>query len=191
MLYHTTLLIAKLDTLKYIFKKPTFSGKVTHWQVVFSEYDIIYVSQKAIKGNIVAKFLADCTKEEYEPISFNFPNEEIMSILKCEEEILRVYFDGASNMIKHGIGVVLIFSSGQYFLATAKLMFTYTNNVAEYEACILAHQISIEKKIRVFNFFGDAVLVVYQLRGEWETRDSKLIHHQTYVHGLIKEFDDV
>ncbi|XP_016743195.1 uncharacterized protein [Gossypium hirsutum] len=92
-------------------------------------------------------------------------------------------------MIEHGIGVVLISPSG--FPATAKLMFTYTNNVAQYEAFILALQISIDKNIRVLKVFGDSTLVVYQLRGEWETRDSKFIHYQTYVHGLIKEFDDV
>ncbi|XP_012472314.1 uncharacterized protein LOC105789490 [Gossypium raimondii] len=60
-------------------------------------------------------------------------------------------------------------------------MFTCTNNVAEYEACILALQIAIEKKVMVLKVFGDSTLVLYQFRGEWETRDSKLIHYKTYV----------
>ncbi|XP_016673239.1 uncharacterized protein [Gossypium hirsutum] len=191
MLHYTIFLISKSDPLKYIFKKPSLSGRVARWQVVFSEYDIVYMSQKAIKGSTVVEFLANRAKEEYEPMSFDFPDEDIMSILKYEEEIWRVYFDGASKMIGHGIGAVLISSSGQYFPAIAKLMFTFTNNVAEYNACILALQIAIEKKIRVLKGFGDSALVVYQLRGEWETRDFQLIHYQTYVHGLIKNFDDV
>ncbi|XP_016691596.2 uncharacterized protein [Gossypium hirsutum] len=137
ILYHTTFLIAKLDPLKYIFEKPSLSGRFAHSQVVLSEYDIVYVSQKVIKESIVAQFPADRMKEEYKLMSFDFPDEEIMSISKCEEEIWRVYFDKASNMMGHRIGVVLISPSGQYFPATAKLMFTCTNNVAKYEACIL------------------------------------------------------
>ena len=33
-----------------------------------SEYDIQYVSQKAIKGSVVVEFLVDPIEEEYEPI---------------------------------------------------------------------------------------------------------------------------
>ena len=59
MLYHTTWLIAKLDPNKYIFEKPTLSGRLARWQVLLSEYDVQYVSQKAIKGSVIAEFLAD------------------------------------------------------------------------------------------------------------------------------------
>ncbi|EOY06953.1 Uncharacterized protein TCM_021512 [Theobroma cacao] len=41
MLYHTTWLIAKLDLIKYIFEKPSLSGRVARWQVLLSEYDIV------------------------------------------------------------------------------------------------------------------------------------------------------
>ncbi|XP_016755209.1 uncharacterized protein [Gossypium hirsutum] len=49
MLYHNIFLTRKLDPLKYIFEKPSLSGRVARWKVVLFEYDIIYVSQKAIK----------------------------------------------------------------------------------------------------------------------------------------------
>ena len=49
MLYHTTWLIARLDPIKYIFEKPSLSERITRWQVLLSEFDILYVSQKAIK----------------------------------------------------------------------------------------------------------------------------------------------
>ena len=44
MLYHTTWLIAKLDPIKYVFEKPSLSGRVAKWQVLLSEFDILYVS---------------------------------------------------------------------------------------------------------------------------------------------------
>lgn len=39
--------------------------------------------------------------------------------------------------------------------------------------------------------YGDSALVIYQLRGEWETRDPKLINYQNIVLGLLEEFDDI
>ncbi|RDX77093.1 hypothetical protein CR513_42837, partial [Mucuna pruriens] len=58
MLSHTTWLVAKNDLVKYIFKKPALTGRITRWQMALSEYDIIYVSQKAIKGSALAEQLA-------------------------------------------------------------------------------------------------------------------------------------
>ena len=51
-----------------------------------SECDIIYVSQKAIKGNIIIEFLADWAVKDYELMNFDFPNQDLMTILEDEEE---------------------------------------------------------------------------------------------------------
>lgn len=34
-------------------------------------------------------------------------------------------------------------------------------------------------------------MVIYQLRGEWETKDSKLINYRRLVLRLVEEFDDI
>ena len=86
MLYHTTLLIARLDPINYIFKKPSRSGKIAKWQVLLSEFDILYVSQKGIKRSAIADFLAERANEEYEPMNFDFPDEDLMAVLQIEEE---------------------------------------------------------------------------------------------------------
>ena len=59
MLYHTTWLIARLDPFKYIFKKPSLSRRIAKRQVLLSEYDIIYISHKAIKGSALTKLLVE------------------------------------------------------------------------------------------------------------------------------------
>ena len=86
MLYYTTWLIARLDPIKYIFKKPLLSERIARWQVLLSEFDILYVSQKAIKGSAIADFLADRANEEYEPMSFDFSDEDLIAVLQIEEE---------------------------------------------------------------------------------------------------------
>ena len=70
MLYHTTWLIARLDPIKYIFEKPSLFGRIARWQVLLLEFDILYVSQKAIKESAIVDFLAERANEEYEPMSF-------------------------------------------------------------------------------------------------------------------------
>ena len=51
MLSYTTWLVSKMDPVKYIFEKPTLTEWITRWQVLLSEFDIVYVTQKAIKGS--------------------------------------------------------------------------------------------------------------------------------------------
>ena len=63
MLYHTTWLIVKLDPIKFIFEKPSLSGRIARWQVLLSKFDILYVSQKAIKGSVITDFLAKRANE--------------------------------------------------------------------------------------------------------------------------------
>ncbi|EOX94716.1 RNA-directed DNA polymerase (Reverse transcriptase), Ribonuclease H [Theobroma cacao] len=194
--YHTTWLIAKLDPIKYIFEKPSLSGRVARWQVLLSEYDIVYVSQKAIKGSAIADFLAERVEEDYEPMEFEFPDEDLMSICQTsgeesEKENWKMFFDGASNALGHGIGVVLVSPEGDHYPVIAKLNFYCTNNVAEYEACVMGIQAAIERKIHILEVYGDSALVIYQLRGEWETRDSKLVRYHKYVSKLIENFDEI
>ena len=102
----------------------------------------MYVSQKAIKGSAIVDFLTERANEEYEPMSFDCPNEDLMAVLQIEEEKSpeengwKMYFDGASNVLGRGVGVVLISLEGNHCPFTAKLSFDCTNNVAEYEICV-------------------------------------------------------
>ncbi|XP_017973143.1 PREDICTED: uncharacterized protein LOC108661378 [Theobroma cacao] len=197
MLYHTTWLIAKLDPIKYIFEKPSLSGRVARWQVLLFEYDIVYVSQKAIKGSAIVDFLAERVEKDYEPMEFEFPDEDLMSICQTneeeseEKENWKMFFDGASNALGHGIEVVLVSPEGDHYPVIAKLNFYCTNNVVEYEVCVMGLQAAIERKIHVLEVYGDFTLVIYQLRGEWETRDSKLVRYHKYVSKLMENFDKI
>ena len=102
-----------------------------------------------------------------------------------------MYFDEASNALGRGVGAILISPEGNHCPFTAKLSFDCTNNVAEYEACVLGLQAAIEKKIKSLKVYGDSALVICQLNGEWETRDSKLIPYQEFIKKLIEQFEDI
>ncbi|XP_052481239.1 uncharacterized protein LOC105762198 [Gossypium raimondii] len=172
------------------------NGRMARWQILLSEFDIVYVNQKAVKGTAIADFLVSKTLEDYEPLNFDFPNEDLMYIATTKKDFLKyghwkLNFDGASNVVANGIGAILVPPDGDHYPFTSKLDFDCRNNMAEYEACIMGIHATIERKIKVLEVYGDSALVIYQLKGEWETRDSKFINYQKLVLELIEEFDDI
>lgn len=46
-------------------------------------------------------------------------------------------------------------------------------------------------KIKMLKVYEDSALVIYQLRGERETRDLKLIPYQKFVIQLIEDFEEI
>ena len=102
-----------------------------------------------------------------------------------------VYFDGVSNALGHRVGEILATPDDQCIPFMARLGFACTNNMAEYEACALRIQAAIDFKVKLLKVYGDSALVIHQLRGEWETRDHKLIPYQAYIKKLTEFFDDI
>ena len=71
-----------------------------------SEYDIQYVSQKAIKRSAIADFLVHQIEEEYKPMKFEFVDEDLLAIFQVKDEFIqedtwKLYFIGASNALGH------------------------------------------------------------------------------------------
>ena len=120
MLYYTTWLISKLDPLKYICEKPYLSSRIARWQVLLAEYDIVFMTRKAVKGSIIADHLADHAMEDYEPLNFDLPNENVLAI-KDDSEWWTLYFDGAVNVLGNGIGAVIISPDGKQYPFSVRL----------------------------------------------------------------------
>ena len=61
--------------------------------------------------------------------------------------------------------------------------------MAEYEACIMGLQAAINKKVKNLKVYGDSALVIYQLREDWLTRDSKMILYHKLAMEMVNEFE--
>ena len=59
----------------------------------------------------------------------------------------------------HGLSLLKNFHKSY----TARLCFDCTNNIAEYEACILGLEVSIDLRIKHLEVYGDSTLVIYQV----------------------------
>ncbi|KAA3462430.1 RNA-directed DNA polymerase (Reverse transcriptase), Ribonuclease H [Gossypium australe] len=136
MLYHTTWLMSKLDPLKYMMKSTALNGRMTRWKILFSKFDIVYVNQKAVKGSAIVDFLASRALEDYEPLNFDFPNEDLMYVATTKEDTQKGHpwklnFDEALNTVGNEIGAVLASPNGDHYPFTSKLDFNCMNNMAE------------------------------------------------------------
>src|SRR3954452_19184426 len=170
MLNHTTFLISKMDPIKYVFEKPALSGRIARWQMILTEYDIQYTSQKAIKGSVVADHLAHQAVDDYQALNFDFPDEDVMLVTDYEQpgpdegpepgSRWTMVFDGASNALGNGIGAVIISPARGHTPFTVRLCFNWTNNIAEYEACILGLKAAIDLRIKFLEVYGDSALVI-------------------------------
>lgn len=63
--------------------------------------------------------------------------------------------------------------------------------MTEYEACIYDIEVDINLIIKILEVFGDYALVISQVRGDWETRDKKLISYKEQIVKLIPYFDEI
>ena len=57
-LAHKVQLIAKMDPIRYLLKKSVLTERLVRWQSFLSQFEITYVTQKAIKGYAIAEHLA-------------------------------------------------------------------------------------------------------------------------------------
>jgi ribonuclease HI len=84
---------------------------------------------------------------------------------------------------------VLISSKGDRLLYVIRLHFHATNNVAEYEALVNGLGITTELRIQRLYIWRDYELIVNQVMGESNCRDSCMVAYQQEVRKLEQKFD--
>ena len=186
-------LVSRLDPLRYLFDIPVLTSRLMRWLLLMKKFDIQYVTQKFLKGSVLADHLASLPVTDSRVIDDDFSNEEIAGVTSLSG--WRMYFDGAANHSGYGIGILLIFPHGNHIPRSVRLAFAdrypTTNNIVEYEACILGLETTLELGIRRMEIFGDSNLVIRQIQGDWKTRDVKLRPYHAYLELLVGRFDDL
>ena len=193
MTEYSVQLVSRLDPLRYLFDKLVLTSGLMRWLILLTEFDIQYVTQKSIKGCVLANHLASLPVTDSRVIDDDFPDQEIARVTSLSG--LRMYFDGAANHSGYGIGVLLIPPHGDHIPISIRLAFAdrypATNNIVEYEACIFRLETALELGIRRMEIFGDSNLVIRQIHGDWKTKDVKLRPYHAYLELLVGRFDDL
>ena len=81
------------------------------------------MTRKTVKGSIIADHLAYYAMEDYEPLDFDFPDEDVLVIRDDmrTSEWWTLYFDGAVN-------VLISSPNGKQYPFSVRLQFECTNN---------------------------------------------------------------
>jgi ribonuclease HI len=118
------------------------------------------------------------------------PLEIRKSITLCEysppiTSVWKMFFDGASSREGVGAGVVLVSPAQETISLSYKLEFEITNNVAEYEALALGLRAAKDMGIEEISVFGDAELIVNQIRNLYQAKHPRLRTYRNEVWDLI------
>ena len=159
---YSILLVSRLDPLRYLFDRPVLTGRLMRWLVLLTEFDIQYMTQKSVKGSIVAYHLASLPLSDDIPIDDDFPDGQFVSMTSITG--WQLYFDGATNQSGFGIGILLISRQGDHIPKSVRLIFSdhhwLTNNIVEYEACITGLETTLDLGIKQLEIHGDSNLVI-------------------------------
>ncbi|XP_070008081.1 uncharacterized protein [Nicotiana sylvestris] len=169
-----------MDPLNYIFQKPMPTRKLAKWQILLSKFNIVYVTQKAVKEQALADHLAkNPVGGEYKPLKTYFPNKEVSSY---ERTLLKLTTFGVCSSME-------LQTSKEW--ALERFWFPCTNNMAEYEPCIMGLNLAIDMNIQELLVINDSDLLVHQVQGEWATKNTKILPYLYHVQELMKRFTKI
>ena len=77
---YSIILVSRLDPLRYLFDRPVLTDRLMRWLVLLTKFDIQYVTQKSVKGSIVADHLASLPVYDDRPIDDDFLDEQFVSM---------------------------------------------------------------------------------------------------------------
>ncbi|GKV33305.1 hypothetical protein SLEP1_g41831 [Rubroshorea leprosula] len=122
--------------LRQILQKPECSGRLIKWAVELGEFEITFQQRSAIRAQALVDFIIECTPGN--------------SIPTPEPNNWTLYVDGASSSKGSGACALLMGPDGYRSEHALKFNFDATNNMAEYEALLLALVAELKCKFQKF-----------------------------------------
>jgi ribonuclease HI len=173
--------------LKMLLQRSDFSGRITKWGVYLGSLGVEYQPRAAIKGQVLAEFLAEFQCDPNSP-SLTMPVEAQLGLAAGKWEL---FVDGASNSKGSGAGVVLVSPEGLILEQAVRLKFSASNNEAEYEALLIGLRTAERLGACHLQVFCDSQLVANQVSGEYQARDERMSAYLATVRLLMDKFESV
>ncbi|GJR09247.1 reverse transcriptase domain-containing protein [Tanacetum coccineum] len=183
------------------------------WGIDLEAYGIKYAPRSAIKGPVLADFLADTMVEDNSTqVKASGPNDTLTETKKkcqggggerqegsetktpknlgTETDIWKLYTNGASNEHGSGAGLVLIDPEGAEYSYALRLNFANSNNDVEYEALLAGLRITAKMKVGKVHAFIDSKLVASQVKGSYEAKSEKTKKYKEKALEMIRSFNN-
>nr|XP_025625780.1 uncharacterized protein LOC112718093 [Arachis hypogaea] len=164
-----TIVVRTNQPLRQILTKPELAGRLTKWSIELSEFDIQFQPRSALKAQVLADFISKLTTDEH-------------------DKFWELHVDEASSREGSGAGVIL--KEGDNVIAEQALQFHFpaSNNQAEYEALIAGLKLALSHQVQSLTAHCDSLMVVQQIRGEFQVKDPLLEQYWLIAKDLISKF---
>ncbi|XP_025678326.1 uncharacterized protein [Arachis hypogaea] len=148
-------------------------GKPLYLYLSVSNYSIssaLVIETGKIQQPILADFVSELTQDEH-------------------NKFWELHVDGASSRGGSGAGIIL--KEGDKVVAEQSLQFHFpaSNNQAEYEALIAGLKLALNLQAKSLTAHCDSLLVVQQIRGEFQVKDPLLERYWLIAKDLISKFN--
>ncbi|KAH6815278.1 hypothetical protein C2S51_020098 [Perilla frutescens var. frutescens] len=171
------------NPLKYVMSRPVLSNRLARWYLQLQQFEIIYVPQKAVKGQVLADFLANHPIPAEWELTDDLPDEDALAVEISPPWLM--YFDGAAHKEGAGAGVVFVTPEGEVLPYSFTLTKNCSNNVAEYQALVLGLKMTVDTKRLHMKVYGDSKLVINQINGEYKVKKPELLPYVEYAQRMI------
>uniref|UniRef100_A0A2N9FCI3 Uncharacterized protein n=1 Tax=Fagus sylvatica TaxID=28930 RepID=A0A2N9FCI3_FAGSY len=159
---HTVYLVTQY-LVQAMFNKADFTGQIWKWGAKISALGVKYLPKTAIKGQVLADFVAEfASTSKQNNLGETTPREDSPE----HTGWWKVYVDGASNAKGSGTGVVIITPNETVIEQSIRLDFKTSNNEAEYEAVLAGLKSAKTLEARRLIVYYDSLLVASQINGE-------------------------
>ncbi|KAK9073364.1 hypothetical protein SSX86_007688 [Deinandra increscens subsp. villosa] len=180
-----TIEILTTSSINQVLRRPEVSGKMVKWAVELGQYDLQFKPRTAIKGQVVADFLAEM------PVGNNKAhmtktNSNISE--NASKEVWKLFTDGSSGENGAGAGLLLISPEGDELTYALKFDFNVSNNEAEYEALLAGLRLAKRMGAADVKSHVDSLLVANHIKGDYEAKSTVMALYLAQVKDLMNSF---
>src|SRR4051812_10422580 len=152
------------------------TGRIAKWAIELIPSDITYKPHRPIKSQVLADFIAEWTEAEL-PKEYGTYSNWVM------------YFDGSKMLAVLGAGVVLTSSTRDVVQYVLQILYTDSNNAAEYEALFHGLPMAVSMGIQCLEVRGDSNLAISQINGDFDAKDPKMTAYRNAVLKMLAQFE--
>ncbi|XP_022007659.1 uncharacterized protein LOC110906908 [Helianthus annuus] len=166
---------------------PEISGRLAKWAIELGALDIEYQKRTAVKGQVIADFLAEIPDGE------TILDPAIHDILEFStaRQTWKLYTDGSSSGKGSGAGLMLISLDEIRMMYVLRFDFECSNNEAEYEALLAGLRMAQSMGAARLDAYVDSLLVSNQVNETYEAKDESMAKYLAKTKELIASFDNV
>jgi ribonuclease HI len=163
--------------LKDVMRNREATGRIGKWAAELNEFSIDYVHRSSIQSQALADFIADWT-----------PGAQGEETTK-DTEVWTVFCDGSWGTFGAGAAAVLVAPSKVKTCYAARLDFSWTKNIAEYEALLLGLRKLKAMGIRRVVLKTDSQVISGHIDKSCKARDPKLEKYLDMVRRIEASFE--